>query len=260
MHRTYVEKDTHFLSYPGSGRNWMTMMVGKYFQLYYRLKLKRVSKLLGPEGFPQLDDRVPQVWFSHDDRPYLETVERIQEASKRKYTKCKVVLIARDPRDSVISCYHKHRYNPKFVFGSMEKYTGSLSEYLRDEHHGIAGAVAWLNKWAEEKDTPADFLLVRYEDMKRNALRELETVVAFIDLGLSSVPTATQAEAFARFDNIRSLEESGLLNTGMQSGERRSLLTRKGKAGGYEDVLDDEDVVFASEAIEQLHPMYGYLP
>lgn len=252
--RTFTASDAHFLSYPGSGRNWMTLLLGKALHP----GCQDPGKLLSLEGFASPSPGVPRTWFSHDDRPHLETVAQIRKDGKGRYQACKVVLVARDPRDAVTSAYHKQRHNPKFYhFGATGRFEGALGEYLRHKRHGIEGAVAWLNVWAERRDVPAGFLLVRYEDMKRDAAGELGRVLRF--LGIPYKPeTPREAAVFASFDNVRAAEVAGLLHTGRQRGEDRSLLTRRGEVGGHVEALSPADLVYAAETVAELDPLYGY--
>jgi hypothetical protein len=88
-------------------------------------------------------------------------------------------------------------------------------------------------------------MVVRYEDMKEDATRELARVLSFggLDLPGSAVESAVEA---ARFDRMRKLEEKfGPVWPG--SGEERTV--RRGTVGGWRDELDERTLA----AIERVY-------
>jgi len=121
----------------------------------------------------------------------------------------------------------------------------------------------YYNIWAEQRDVPSGFLLVRYEDMQSDCVRELRRVVDFI--GLVDVPDEllTAAVEFGRFDNLRRLEEQRLVPelTPSMPGEVRTYKTRRGKVGGYVDYFDDAQLAQLNQWMaKELRADFGYRP
>ena len=254
-------RTTYVLSYPGSGRTWLEFMLGAALRVRFELDVP-LGYLWNVYKLHQADARVPLVWFSHDDQPYHVPIAKMSP-SKEKYADNNVVLIGRDPRDAITSCYFKHTRRPQFfVYGSMERFTGSLSEYLRDERFGIEGLVAWLNIWAAQRNVPREFILIRYEDLHKDAAGELQRLIKLLDVDIVQT-TITAAVKFASFKNLRRMETEQLLGPKSilqvaRLGDPESHRIRRGKVGGFIDYFTEEDVVFANQVVAKLSPFFGY--
>jgi len=156
---------------------------------------------------------------------------------------CKVVYVARNPKDVIVSFFHHHR-----LF-YLHEYTGDIDKFaeyfMNDEGNCMHPELTVsseanflfsvyyspffahvLEGWAR-RDHP-NFLFIFYEDMKSNLRREIERVCQF----LGKTPTEKQVELLVkhlRFDsfsknklvNYESLREAGAIKPG-------GKFTRKG--------------------------------
>jgi len=123
--------------------------------------------------------------------------------------------------------------------------------------------LSYYNIWAMNRAIPRGFLLVRYEDMKADAQRELRRVVDF--LGLEAIPDTILAEAvaYASFENMRKMETQGRFASGMlkpaDQSNQESYKTRKGQVRGFADHLDEADVAYLNHLMEEkLSNYFGY--
>ncbi len=213
MLRSYARKNTdvYLISYPKCGRTWLRMMIAKAIVSHFGLPEDEDSLLLRWKDRPHPD--VPRITVIHDDRPMLKSPEEL-EISKKEYCGKQVIFLVRDPRDVIVSSYFEMK-NRGRMFGEnpYEKhqaiFQGSLSEFIHSDHGGFSTILRYYNIWAENRDIPDGFLLVRYEDLKTDSQAQLRRIFDFMNL--ESIPDERLAEAvdFAAFDNMRKMEAGG---------------------------------------------------
>ncbi|XP_037795593.1 sulfotransferase 1 family member D1-like [Penaeus monodon] len=118
---------------------------------------------------------------------------------------CKVVYVARNPKDVAVSFYHQQR-----LVKSAE-YVGSFREYILDfwcQDH-LLRAPYWSHLaegWARRHHPNVLFLF--YEDMKEDFLRELGRLNSFLETGL----TESQLLAVAHHASFSGMKSRGATN------------------------------------------------
>jgi hypothetical protein len=238
--------DAFVVSHPKSGRTWVRLLLRRALAVRYG----------GAEvdPFGRLPAGAPKVRFTHD-RPYRTA--RAESNERSRYRGKRIVFLARDPRDIVVSSYYSRtkRSQPR------EAYTGDL-ETLIDSERGFDRILDFLNVWARNQHVPAAFLLVRYEDLHADTGRELRRILDFI--GVQEVDDAIVDDAvdFASFDNLRKIEEAGeprpWLVPGIP-GDETSYKTRRGKVGGYVDEIAPAHIALLTDKMRsRLDPTFGY--
>lgn len=257
--------DVYMISYPKCGRTWLRLMIGKAIAEQFSLPINEDLLLLRWKSTPHPD--LPMITVVHEDRPMLKTPQEL-ETSKEKYRDKKVIFLARDPRDVIVSSYFEMKKRGE-LFGQnpYEKhqpvFEGDLPEFIDQTRGGFDTILRYYNIWADNREIPQGFLLVRYEDMRRDPARELRRVLEF--LGLFPIDEAVIQEAvrYASFENMRKMEregdfKSGVLNPAERSDED-SYKTRKGKVGGYADYLTEDQIKRLNHKIQNdLSAFYGY--
>ena len=246
---------SHFLiSYPKCGRTWLRLLLGKALADHFCIE---TDDLLSLKHVARSREDIPRIRVVHEDNPDYKSPTEL-DAAKREFADKKVIFLVRDPRDVVVSIYYQQKYREDYPWEVPD-----LSDFLRKERGSMATILAYYNTWMDNRSVPEDFLLVRYEDMQEDTLRELKRTVRFCGLGDIPEKTLRRAVEFARFDNMRSMEEdeemdSGGLSPGDPENES-SYKTRKGKVGGYREDLSAEDIAFLDDMIEdKLTPELGY--
>jgi hypothetical protein len=253
--RRMTRADAYFVSFPKSGRTWI-----RVFYCAYLAKLSGREFSLDAAAFREY----PQLFFTHDrwehqslpgwwnyirGKHLIPPKERLQK---------KIILMARDPRDVIVSLYfhlskrpHVFRWTPQ-----------PMCEMLRDPAFGIGHVIDLMNAWLAEWHGQPNFKLLRYKDCKADAAGEFRKLLDF--LGLPSVDDSALAHAleFSRFENMQAMEASGQFHEdALCAGnldDVDSFKTRRGKVGGFRDYFDPEDLAFAGEAMKKLDSRFGY--
>ncbi len=265
--RWYAHRNTdvYLISYPKCGRTWLRLMIGRAIVSQYGLAENEDTLFIHWKHRPH--PAVPRITVIHEDRPMLKIPDEL-ESSKERYRSKRIIFLARDPRDVIVSSYFEMNKRGR-LFGEnpYEKhqavFDGSLAEFVHQERGGFNTVLRYYNIWAENRSIPDGFLLVRYEDLRSNPQPELRRVIDF--LGLTSIPDAILAQAveYASFENMRKMEQqntfsNGILNPANHS-DQESYKTRKGKVRGYLEYLEDDEIEYLNIQVRQnLSPIFGY--
>lgn len=248
-----MSRIVYVVSYPGSGRTWLGLMVGKAIDLHFGLNLTSGKALLEGRFWLNPKVNVSEFHFVHADRPYLKAVSEYRPQPEPKYRGADVVFLARDPRDIIVSMFFK--FTRRWEVIKVPQFTGTLSEFMRHEKYGIKGIVAYYNLWSSNTGPP----LIRYEDMHQCAEGNVEWLLSLMGIE-PSLGTLKKAVEFASFDNMWKLESENYNKwlREVKHGDPESRRVRRGKVGGYVDYMTPDDIAFANEAMEELDPYYGY--
>lgn len=237
----FRDVDRFLISYPKCGRTWLRLMLGKY--------------MLGNEPGDPLELRhpgalrpdFPPVEVSHDDYPHWKPAELVV-TDKRAYAGKRVVFLVRDPRDVVVSNYFQYTRRGDKVRANDAGFDGTLSDFVRYPSGGIPNLVAFYNAWAANRAVPAAFLMVTYEEMIAASGSVLLRVAEFYGWPARPAETVAAIADFARFDNMRRLEETDALRNPRLArpadGAADSYKVRRGKVSGYVDYLGAEYIAY----------------
>lgn len=260
-------RKAYIVSFPKSGRTWLRVVLSRYKQHLlgleaFDLKLHLVyAERPQPQRqfiFTHAGSNWP--WNRADHRRFwLARLFNPAYDSTRHFTleRClgaKVVLLVRDPRDTVVSYYHhRARRMPN------NRYRGGPGAFLRDPHLGLPKIVAFLNFLAGQRARFAHHLLF-YEDMHSDLMGEMERLLAFCGLPLD--PAALEESlAYASFDNMRALERASRYGEELSSpdaADPAAAKVRQGRVGSYRDELGPDDAAWADAYVrEHLHPLFG---
>ena len=239
---------TYLLSYPGCGRTWLTILIGKTFIDGMDIADIHPSQLT---ELARARREVPRVWVLHDDRPQLRRPEDVVR-DKRRFASKSVVLLLRDPRDAIISYYFE-------ASKRRGRFDGTPGEFIRNPIGGIDTLIAYYNVWANNRDVPRKLCVVHYEELRREPVVQLERVMQAIGY----VPPRAVLEGaveFGKFENLRKVETKGDLRPDLdrhKTGDAESFKVRKGRVGGYREYLSPEDIDWLDTRIAQrLSPFY----
>jgi hypothetical protein len=161
--------DVVLVGYPKSGSTWLRFLIGNLL-LGRELDFDSVREALPPvgshRGAPQVLPGGGRLARTHEPLGTLVRRERLR-----------VVYLVRDGRDVAVSYYHHARrvghydgdldgFLPRFLSGSVDSY-GPWHE------HALGAA-------ADRDRAGRSMLTVRYEDLRRDTVRELARVAEFL--------------------------------------------------------------------------------
>lgn len=216
------DDDMFLVSYPKSGNTWLRFLIGNYIT-DGNCNLDNVRTIIPPI------DRKIDIEYDKLKRPRIFKSHFLY---RREFKN--VIYITRDPRDVAVSYYF---YNLRRM--NMDKDT-SFSEFVEMFNSGNLGFCSWkthVNSWLNNKKDR--LLLVKYEDLHSNPIRELEKIVKFMDLEV--VPEKLiKAVNESSFDKLSSNEkEKGKWAPGNAIIDERFRFFRYGKPGDYVNYFDN---------------------
>lgn len=244
-----------------SGQTWLRTMISHIYHLSYGVP---VGELLKFDNFQAYDPAIPKIYITKDTRLPRGTGSRRKEyVSPEK----KVVLLVRDPRDTVVSFYfHVRNRAPRIELAAKgipeSARNMPIFDFVMDQTMGLPNVMELMNRWEREIRSLPRSLLVRYEDMHADPKDQLGRVTAFI--GSEATPDQiAKAVDFASFDRLKEKERSGFF-----SGDRLrptnpsnpdSFKVRRGKIGGYMEYFDSEQIATIDDLVKsRLTGYYGY--
>ena len=240
------------ISYPKSGRTWLRVLLGRVLSRHYGLSddlLFDEKALFAQAGLPVTD-------FSHDGTSNSEGRHwQALESDKAAFAGSRVLLLVRDPRDVVVSCYFQ-------ATRRKARFSGDLGGFVRSDTHGIRKIVRFFTIWDRNRSTPAGFMALRYEDLRADPAPLVREALAF--LGVDGIPGSVIDEAveFSSFDRMQEMERSdSLKNKKLRAGDTNdpeSFKVRRGKVGGYVDYLDSDDIEYCRQIMIEMNCPFGY--
>jgi Sulfotransferase domain len=165
---TVFPDDFFLTSYPRSGNTWARFLISN---LIYQE---------APTTFANIEQRIPEIYFNSDHRMRALLRPRIlksHECFQPNYPN--VIYIVRDPRDVAVSFYHHNvkagnipddypmdDFVPRFLAAEFDRKWGSWADHVQS--------------WIMLRGNSPSFILLRYEDMKKNTMEELARLIAFL--------------------------------------------------------------------------------
>jgi hypothetical protein len=243
---TIFSDDTFLTSYPRSGNTWTRFLVGN---------LIRPNE---PVTFLNVENIVPDMYKTADmvlRRLPRPRVLKSHEPFDPRYRK--VIYIVRDPRDVAVSNYHwemKLRSIPEGY--PIEKFVPRWMEpqfWLR-----IGSWADHVNSWLATREGRSSFLLVRYEDLKRDPRAELARMAVL--LGVQATPQildrAVASSSAERMSEMESQQGGKWVAT--HHTRQDKPFVRQGSSGGWHSVLPPETVAYLEEHWGGLMKRLGY--
>ncbi|NLY94124.1 MAG: sulfotransferase domain-containing protein [Myxococcales bacterium] len=248
-----LRADVFMLWFPKTGGTWARLLLHTALTKHFGVV---GAPPLEVEPLADFDPRIPRIRPFHDDAPHWKRPEQLR-THKRRYKGRKVMLLVRDPRDAIISLHlqvtKRWKVDPDV----------SLDDFIWQRRGSFQTMIRFYNIWAQNRHVPSELLLLRYEDMRADPEGYLRKMLDFV--GVTDVPDAIIREAveYNEIERLRAREAAGIYDTRrLQPGDPNdpdSFKARKGKVGGFREVLEPEDIEKMTRIIEEeLDPWYGY--
>jgi Sulfotransferase domain len=249
---TVFPDDVFLVSYPRSGNTWTRFLLGNLID-----QKKSVS-------FLNIESLIPEIYFNNDrflrglPRP---RILKSHECFQPHYPR--VIYVVRDPRDVAISFYHHNvkagnipdgysmdEFVPRFVAGEFDRKFGSWRDNVLS--------------WTALRGEDANFMMLRYEDMKNDAATAVGRIAEFLRQGdfrqIDSSPEAIRrAIELSSPERMRELErkeaDSWVLTKGTRSDKP---FVRSATSGNWKSQLSPQSVDTIESAWGGLMQQLGY--
>lgn len=251
----YKNADVIVLSVGKSGRTWLRVLINKYLSLHYNIPFDLDDLHKYNESIPSIVYS-HEIWIHYSDATWLQYILGKYVIPDRILYEKKIILLGRDPRDIVISLYYQKTKR------SRKKINSDISSFIRHKKYGINNIIKVLNLWGKRlKEHPA-CLLIRYEDLKKDALNELLKILDFFGIKEIDMEKAREAVMFSDFDNMKRMEERGDFNSPKlrpaNISDPNSFKVREGKVGGYKVHCTEADQRFLTESLKNLTDYFNH--
>lgn len=244
---TVFPDDTFLVSYPKSGNTWVRFLL---------------ASLLSADGsvdLLEMEERVPMIYHCTNAVLCQKLRPRVigsHECFDPRYGR--VIYIVRDPRDTVISSYHHHLKARDIPEGyAMDLFVPRwLSAALT-----VGNVGTWREhvlSWTATRGDDPGFLLIRYEDLKRDSRSELDRVTRFLGVGASPQKLACAVEGSSP-ERMRELERQQHELWVRTKGTRADVgFVRNATAGGWKSVLSEASLAKIESECGAVMKSLGY--
>ena len=223
----YLPKGYYLISFPKTGRTWLMYMLGSTMnrldeELILNIESSHDSSEIVIEDGSKID---PNLIFHYTLR--------------LRYLRSNILFMVRDPRDVIVSHFYQvtKRTNKPLQFKN-------ISDFLRDERLGFKRIIHFYNLWYKNKKFAKRFLLVRYEDLLNDGIKELDRIIRFLNIDIS-ISDLKKIYNDSSADKMRKLEIGRNLKGFKYFGDSiNHLKVRRAKIGSYKNELSDEDILY----------------
>ncbi|XP_004930400.2 sulfotransferase 1C4 isoform X1 [Bombyx mori] len=149
----------------------------------------------------------------------------------------KMVYVARDPRDVVVSFYHLNRLiRTQGYIGDFKTY---WHYFINDLHHWTPYFEHLKEAW--EKRHHPNLLFLFYEELSKDLQKTVRRVSQFFnkDYTMDEIIKLCEHLSIMNFKNNKSVNFNVMAELGVTITGEQSFI-RKGKAGGWRDYFDEE--------------------
>jgi hypothetical protein len=194
--------------------------------------------------------------FDHDGSGLREPLDYASlPEDKRAYRDKKVIFLARDVRDVLVSSYYETVKRSCVFEQEPCWFRGTLADFVRSPMFGARKVAAFYEIWARNRTVPEDFLLIHYEQLHREPHEVLSKVLPFIGADHVEPSHRAAAIAYAGFENMRELERANAFDDPrLRPGnvaDPDSYKVRRGVVGGYSQHLSPEDLAYIEQELRR---------
>jgi len=237
-HLMVYADDTFVVSFPGSGDTWTVFLIANLLQLKPPVTLPDVERFI-----PAIDGQTRR-FFRAMPRP---RVIQHHESFDPQYKN--VIYIVRDPRDMVVSAYNStHEWTGA---DGGDGFMSFVTEFVTGEKSDIGSWGEHVASWIATRGNAPRFLLLRYEDLVSETVRELDKVARF--LGRQAT-----AEHLAEAVKRSSVENKHRLEQAQSAGAKKTTSFPLAKEGGWRTTLPKAAVCEIESAWGPLMSTLGY--
>jgi Sulfotransferase domain len=260
--RRLKNADCVVVSFGKSGRTWLRVLLSRYYQLKCQLP---PHSMLIYDNLHRLKPAVPIIHFTHDN--YIR--DYTGNSSKADFYDKRVVLMARDPRDTAVSQYFQWKHRMKARKKIINQYplddSISIYDFAMSDSAGLPKIIRFMNGWAGEIERIPHHHILRYEGLRADTASTLGGLLRF----LSESPTDDQLADCVQYGSVENMRRLELSKAGQQMGGTRlqpgdpsnpdSYKVRRARVGGYADYFTPAETETMDALVDRdLAPIFGY--
>lgn len=255
------------VSYPKCGRTWLRAIINSSFYFQF--------PQFAEEGFDQdvkslmhlstLDNTFPPLQMTHDGKPMYHHHGELYKY-KREYYDRNVLLLTREPKDTLISWYfHLTERDQKNKISKENLDLSSIYAFLMNEYGGIKTYIQFYNLWLAELKKMKSHKVVRYEDIRKDPVEQVVEIFRFFGVESIGHEAIKQAVDKNELQKMKNRERQNLYNSDVigvkneQTSNENAFKVRRGKIGGFKDYLSTQEIEAIDSIIKKnLNHEFGY--
>jgi len=196
--------DRFLIGYPKSGNTWIRFLIGNYLT-GNKCDFKNYHLIVpGIIEHPEQCGKLKRPRFMHTHATFQSLIDNYATC-QRRYGK--LVFIVRDGRDVAVSYYFHLKKHGQI---DLEMKFADYLEYFNiGKFHPGQKWGEYINKWLENNTHNENFLMIRYEDLKEDAERELIRILRFTGLRIerNNMLSAINASDFETMRNLEKIQQ-----------------------------------------------------
>jgi len=168
--------------------------------------------------------------------------------------KVKIIIIIRNPKDTLVSMYHFYRMHRGL--GHFKGTWNDFFELFKAKHLLYGDYFRWYSSWLQHKDKP-NVMLVKYEDMHHKMSDVINDVSTFLGKSLSKPVTADVIQHLT-FDSMRQNDMVNFSNDAVFNVDISPFM-RKGKVGDWKNYFSEEQSSFVDKLYKDMIEAFGVI-
>ena len=241
------ESDIFITSYPKSGNTWLRFLLG--------------NVLFDDFNFTNKEELIPNIHINTnkylENLPLERRILKSHEYFDPRYKK--TIHIVRDPRSVFIS-YFEYLKKIKIL-----KPNATHNDFIDSFIYGdtkIDPYGTWqenVGSWIGARGESADFLLVKYEDLKNNTEVKLSEILSFINIDVNSekIKNSIQKSSFESMKKNEKINNSKIKE--FKKFDKSIPFVRKGTTDEWKSCLDENHNLRIINSFGNLMADLGYI-
>jgi len=230
--------DIFLVSFPKSGNTWV-----RFYLCNLINNIPEYHFTDSGVDFKTLDTIMPELGKSNLTKPWpfkgFPRIIKTHLGYKPFFSKCRSVLVVRDPRDVMVSYF-------KFEITKSEtKFAGNnISKFIR---HPKMGIESWCRHYLSWKRKTG--IIIKYEDLKCRDEEIFRNMNDFLGIKVRDEIFLNAVEQ-SRFENIKKMESlKGLADPSKGSTEFK--FARSGKTGQWKEMFSEDDLTYIKNTLQR---------
>ncbi|XP_068629344.1 sulfotransferase 1E1-like [Battus philenor] len=262
--------DTFVVTFPRSGTTWTQELV---WLIKNNFDYEKAAETLLADRFPFIElimfkkkrdtnNKIGEEKVKAASEALMVSVEKINGMASPRFIKshlpmsllppklldtCKVVYVAREPRDVAVSFYHQHILMKKCPADLDFK---TFWSYFKED------LVPWTPYFGHVKEAwelrhHPNMLYLFYEELSKDLAACARRIAEFFNVAITEDQTRKLCEHLKidNFKNNKSVNNESMKDLGLLV--KKESFIRKGKVGGWRDYFDEEMTLEADRWIEE---------